>query len=329
MRRFCTILFLLACSISLIPVARAQSGKGSIAGRVTDSSSGALIGAQVTVQPKSASVVSDAQGQFFINDLEPGSYTVTITYVGFQSFTKTVSVTAGQAATVDAKMDVESQNLQVLVTAERASAEAEAVNRELVADNIVQVLPAEVIRSLPNANMADALGRLPSVTIERDEGEGKYVQIRGTEPRLTNTTINGINVPSPESGVRQIKLDAVPADIVESVEINKTLQANMDADGIGGSVNMVTKTAGERPTVNLSGMGGYTPIIGGRGQVETTGTVGQRFGSNKRLGMLIGGSYDWNGRGINDMEPSPDAINNNGAPGAPFYDGADLRNYRY
>jgi outer membrane cobalamin receptor len=73
--------------------------------------------------------------------------------------------------------------------------------------------------------MADALGRLPSVTLERDEGEGKYVQIRGTEPRLTNTTIDGINVPSPESGVRQIKFDAIPADIVESVEISKTLQA--------------------------------------------------------------------------------------------------------
>ncbi|PYU45377.1 MAG: hypothetical protein DMG53_14540 [Acidobacteria bacterium] len=67
-----------------------------------------------------------------------------------------------------------------------------------------------------------------------DEGEGKYVQIRGTEPRLANVTIDGVNTPSPESGVRQIKLDAIPADIVESVEINKTLQANMDPDGIGG-----------------------------------------------------------------------------------------------
>ena len=218
MRRFCTFLFVLACSLSLIPVAQAQTGKGSIAGRVTDSSSGALIGAQVTIQPSGVSVVSDARGQFFINDLEPGSYTVTITYIGFEAFTQTLNVAAGQAASVDAKLDVESQNLKVLVTAERASGEAEAVNRELTADNIVQVLPSEVIRSLPNANMADALGRLPSVTIERDEGEGKYVQIRGTEPRLANLTIDGVNIPSPESGVRQIKLDAIPADIVESVE---------------------------------------------------------------------------------------------------------------
>ncbi len=328
MRSFRSFLFVLVCALSLIPSSQAQSRKGTIAGRVTDSSGGALIGAQATVEPKGVSVVSDARGQFFINDLDPGSYTVTVTYVGFEPFTQTVNVTAGQAASVDAKLDVESQNLKVLVTAERASGEAEAINRELTADNIVQVLPSDVIRSLPNANMADALGRLPSVTIERDEGEGKYVQVRGTEPRLTNTTIDGINVPSPESGVRQIKFDAIPADIVESIEINKTLQANMDGDGIGGSVNLVTKTAGERPTVNLGGMGGYTPILGGRGLVETTGTVGQRFGANKRFGLLIGGSYDWNGRGIDDIEPVPDLATVNGQQGR-IFDSMDIREYKY
>src|SRR2546425_5395285 len=134
-----------------------------------------------------------------------------VPYVSSPPATKTVVVTAGQSANADAKLEVESQNLEVLVTAERASGEAEEVNRQRNADNVVQVLTSDVIRSLPNANMADALGRLPSVTIERDEGEGKYVQVRGTEPRLTNTTIDGINVPSPESGVRQIKFDAIPA----------------------------------------------------------------------------------------------------------------------
>ncbi len=172
-----------------------------------------------------------------------------------------MDVAAGQTVSLDANLAVEAQNLKVLVTADRVSAEAEAINRQRTADNILQVLPYDVIRSLPNANLADALGRLPSVTLERDEGEGKYVQVRGTEPRLTNTTIDGVNVPSPETGVRQIKFDAIPADIVESVEINKTLQANMDGDGIGGSINLVTKTAGERPTVALSGMSGYTPIL--------------------------------------------------------------------
>ena len=311
----------------LVPFAQAQTG--GITGKVTDSGGGILQGAKVTVDPGGIAVVSDAQGGFLVTGLAPGAYTLTISYVGFATSTNSATVTAGQVANADVKLAVASQSQEVLVTAERASGEAEEVNRQLTSDNVLQVLTADVIRSLPNANMADALGRLPSVTLERDEGEGKYVQVRGTEPRLTNATIDGISIPSPENSVRQIKFDAIPADIVESVEINKTLQANMDADGIGGSVNLVTKTAGERPTVNVSGMGGYTPIIGGRGLVETTGTVGQRFGHDKKFGALIGGSYDWNGRGINDQEPAPDAINNNGVPGAPFYDNTDLRNYRY
>src|ERR1043166_8031475 len=279
----------------------AQSDRGAMAGKVTDSSGSVLQGAEISVEPAGAHAVSDAQGQFFVNNLPVGHYTLTVTYVGFTAFRKEIDVLAGRPLTVEAKMELSSVNTEVLVTAERAAGEAEGSQRERSADNLVQVLPADVIRSLPNANLADALGRLPSVTLERDEGEGKYVQVRGTEPRLTNTTIDGMNVPSPESGVRQIKFDAIPADLVESVEINKTLQANMDADGIGGSINLVTKTAGERPTIALSGMGGYMPILGGRGQVESTGTVGQRFGTNKRFGVLIGGSYDWTGRGIDGI----------------------------
>jgi TonB-dependent receptor len=311
-----------------VPATLAQGGKGSVSGRVTDTGGGILQGAQITVDPGGARVVSDLQGQFLVIGLAPGSYTVTISYLGFTTLTKTVTVSAGQVANTDAELAVSSQDSQVLVTAERASGEAEELNRQRAADNVLQVLTSDVIRSLPNANMADALGRLPSVTLERDEGEGKYVQIRGTEPRLTNVSIDGIIVPSPEAGVRQIKLDAIPADIVESVEINKTLQANQDPDGIGGSVNLVTKTAGERPTIAFSGMGGYTPIVNGRGLVETAGTIGQRFGTTKRLGALIGFTYDWNGRGIDDIEPVPDIATK--LPGSPrWFDTIDQREYRY
>ena len=216
------------------PSASAQGGKGSISGRVMDMGNGILQGAQITVDPEGATAVADIQGQFLVVGLNPGRYTVTVTYAGFAPGTKSVTVSNGQVANVEFQLAVESQNSEVLVTAERAAGEAEQVNRQIAADNLVQVLSADVIRSLPNANLADALGRLPSVTLERDEGEGKYVQVRGTEPRLTNVTIDGINVPSPENFGRQIKLDAIPADIVESVEINKTLQANMDADGLPG-----------------------------------------------------------------------------------------------
>jgi len=336
MRTFAGCLLALVGLFLLYPPAHAQTERpaaqerpGGITGKVTDTGGGILQAAKVTVDPGGIEAVTDAQGQFLVTGLAPGTYTVTVTYVGFNALTSSVTVSGAQVAAANAKLTPASQNLEVLVTAERPSAEAEEVNRERNADNVVQVLTADVIRSLPNANMADALGRLPSVTIERDEGEGKYVQVRGTEPRLTNTTIDGINVPSPESGVRQIKFDAIPADIVESVEINKTLQANMDGDGIGGSVNLVTKTAGERPTMNFSGMGGYTPILGGRGNIETTGTMGQRFGASKRFGLLIGGSYDWSGRGIDDIEPVPDIANFGTPTQQRWFTQTDIREYRY
>src|SRR5260370_28297575 len=146
---------------------------------------------------------------------------------------------------------------------ERQHGEIEALNRQLTADNIVQVLPSEVITSLPNTNTADAVGRLPSVSLERDEGEGKYVQIRGTEPRLSNVTVDGVHLPSPEN-VRNVKLDAIPSDLVDSVEVSKTLSANQDGDAIGGSVNLATKTATARTYLSVSGMRGHTPIHSGR-----------------------------------------------------------------
>ncbi len=308
---------------------KSPTDRGSIAGLVTDSTGAVLHGAKIKVEPAKITAVSSEGGAFLVAGLAPGDYMITVSYLAFKDFTKSVTVTAGQTVQVDAVMEVASKSQQVVVTAEVPHGEAEALNRQENADNILQVSPAEVITSLPNANIADAVGRMPSVTLERDEGEGKYIQIRGTEPRLTNVTIDGINVPSPEGGVRQIKLDTVPADLVDSVEINKTLQANQDGDGIGGSVNLVTKTAGEVPTISVFSSVGYTPIDNGRKVTDESGTIGYRLGSQKKLGVLIGGHYDWNGRGIDDIEPVPDALEGPSGALTPYYDSMDLREYVY
>jgi TonB-dependent receptor len=307
---------------------------------VTDSAKAILQGARIELEPKAQPTVSNVQGQFTIADLTPGEYTLTISFVGMASYSKLVTVAAGQVTRVDAELQVASTAESVTVTAKRVHGEAEAINRERTAENILQVLPAEVITSLPNANVADAIGRLPSVTLERDEGEGKYVQIRGTEPRYSNVTIDGVNVPAPESGVRQIKLDVIGSDLVESVEINKTLLANMDGDGIGGSVNLRTKSAEDLPSISLFGLGGYTPILNGRSAEQFGGTVSQRFGRDERLGVLFGGTYHWNGRGIDDIEPAPIATNipctpdtcGSPDPSSPIvgtYNTMDLREYEY
>jgi outer membrane receptor protein involved in Fe transport len=239
----------------------AQGRPGSITGTATSTDQSALPGAQVELYPGNFTSTTNLQGQFVITNIAPGTYTLTITYVGFTQFTKAVEVKEGQSTKVDAVLGVSQKNEVVEVTAGRAYGEAEAVNQTLSSDTLVNILPSNVMISLPNANVADAVGRLPGVTLERDEGEGKYVQIRGTEPRMSNLLIDGFLVPSPEGGVRQVKLDTIPIGQIESIEVNKTFQANMEGNAIGGSVSLVTKSAGERPTVSLYGAGGFTPII--------------------------------------------------------------------
>ena len=303
-----------------------QARSGTVTGTVTDTDNAILPGAQVKLNPSGASVVTNGQGLFTITGVAPGTYQMTTSYLGFSPNTVSVTVPDGQTVKINPALPP-GQTEQVTVTTGRSYGEAEALNEQQNSNNILNVLPANVIQSLPNANIADAVGRLPGVTLERDEGEGKYVQIRGTEPRLSNLTIDGLNVPSPEPGVRQVKLDTIPADLVESVQINKTLQANQEGDAIGGNVNIVTRTANDKPTVSLYGAGGFTPISGNVPVSEFTGTVGKRFGPAKRLGLIFSGSYDYNGRGIEDLEPVPGIAP--GTDSTPFFSTIDLRQYLY
>jgi TonB-dependent receptor len=307
--------------------AAAQARTGAISGTVTDSSQAILPGANVKLDPGNASVVSDSQGQFTITNVVPGTYTVKVDYVGFSPSKASVSVAAGLVARVNVVLNVASESEEVLVTVERAHGEAAAINEIRTSENILNILPAQVITSLPNANIADAVGRLPGVTLERDEGEGKYVQIRGTEPRLSNLTIDGVEVPSPEGGIRQVKLDVVPTEMIDMVQIDKTLQANQDGDAIGGTVNLVTKTAKELPTLSVYGNGGFTPIINTVPVSEVGLTAGERFGAQKRLGVLFSGSYDYNARGINDIEPVPTILP--GTTFTPDYSSIAIREYKF
>ena len=318
-------IFLLCASVVPARHAAAQS-RGIVTGTVVDLGGGAVPSAQLRLEPLGVIGSTNSEGGFTLPEVPAGDYTLTVSYIGFDPVRAPVTISAGQTVVMKLQLKVASASEEVLVTAERPHGEAEAINIMRTSDNILQVLPNEVIRSLPNANVADAIGRLPSVTLYRIEGEGVYVQVRGTEPRLTNITVDGITLPSPEPSVRQVRLDVIPSDLVEAVEINKTLSANQDASGIGGSVNLRTKEAGDRPTLNLFGDGGRTNIENGRGSYDFGGTAGKRFLHDKRLGILFNGAYDYNGRGIDNIQPTLDPRSTFAAP---FYDQNTIRQYRY
>ncbi len=316
----------LAVVVMLCVSAQAQQGKGIVTGTVLDSAGAAVPNAQIKLTPLGITGVSDGQGAFRIPDVPAGHYTVTVNYVGFAPQSSDVTVAADQTMTLSLSLKVSNASEQVLVTAERPHGEAEAINETRNADNLLQVMPSEVIRSLPNANVADAIGRFPSVTLYRIEGEGVYIQVRGTEPRLTNVTVDGITIPAPEPTVRQVRLDVIPSGMVDSIEMSKTLLANMDGNGIGASVNLHTKEAAERPTLSLFGDGGHTNIENGRGSYDFGGTAGKRFGPSKKFGLLGDATFDYNGRGIDNIQPALDPLSTFAIP---FYDNNTIREYRY
>jgi TonB-dependent receptor len=322
---FMAMLVLLALSF-LTSRTYAQSTKGVIAGTVVDSAGAALKGARLELLPLKLVGESNPQGEFILSDVPVGSYMLSVSFIGFQPTETKVDVIAGQTKTIEIKLGVASASENIIVSAERVLGEADSINETRMADNLLQVLPAEMIVSLPNANAADAIGRLPSVTLYRIEGEGVYIQVRGTEPRLTNVTVDGITIPAPEPTVRQVRLDVLPSSLIDAVELNKTLSANMDANGIGGSVNIRTKTAGERPTFDAFMDGGYTNIMNGRGSTAEGVSAGNRFGKSKRFGILLSGAFDFNGRGIDNIQPAIDPLSTFSAP---FYDSNTIREYRY
>ena len=307
-----------------------SSESATISGAIKDPSGAVVPGAQIVLTPTGTTAATDAQGAFAIHNVKPGTYTATVSYVGFGPSVSTVVLTGGQTFTLNVTLSIGGNNEQVTVT-DNLTGDAAAINEQRTSENILNVETDVEIQSLPNANIADALGRMPGVTLQRNEGEGQYVQSRGTEPRLSNTTIDGVVVPGPDPDVRQVDLDTIPADLVGSVAINKTLSADQDGDAIGGSVDLRIKQAtSERPTLFIEGIGGFTPIENTRKVFTVNSSTGMRFGprdktGSHRFGLELGYSYDYNGRGIDDVEPTPDL----GPAGGLIYDELSLREYLY
>src|SRR6266576_3472833 len=285
--------------------ARAQSRIGVLVGSVHDSANVAIAGARVDVVGTAVvGVVTSANGSFRLVNIPAGPRTVVVHRLGFAPDSARVEIAAGGTTVhnfVLAPAAVNLASVVVRASPRMAETKAGALAVEQNAPNIVSALSGDEIRSLPNFNAAEAAGRIPGISLERDEGEGKFVQVRGTEPRLSNVTINGAHVPGTESS-RIAKLDDVPSDLLASIEVSKTLTANMEADAIGGSVNLVTKTPEDAPRGYVAGQYGQT-VLAGRNTYQGGFTYGGRYGQDGRLGFLLGGSADRNNRAIDDIEP--------------------------
>jgi TonB-dependent receptor len=301
-RLLASIAFLFIAPISNIAFAQSD---GSLSGTVRGADGDVEPGAQIHLGTSRLGAVVDSSGRYEVSRIPAGRYTVRVTKLGFAPDSTTIDIADGTVARFDARLVPAAEILGgVVVKAQRlGESQASALERRATAPNVVTVLSGDDIRALPTLNAAEAAGRISGVTTERDEGEGKYVQIRGTEPRLSNVTINGAHVPGTQAGSRIPKLDDIPSDVLAAIEVTKTLTAEQDADAIGGSVNLVTKTPEGAPQGYIASQYGQMPLLS-RNQYQGGFAYGGRFGEEGKLGLLLGGSADRNNRAINDLEPA-------------------------
>src|SRR5262249_37867295 len=154
----------------------------------------------------------------------------TVSYLGFDSATKEVTVMTGVTADLDFTLNPAVVHSSVTVTAqsELLVGQARALNDQENSLNLVNLVASDQIGALPDANAAEATQRIPGIAVQRDQGEGRYVIIRGTEPRLSATTINGERIGTTENTSRQIPLDTIPADLMGAIEITKVLTPDME-----------------------------------------------------------------------------------------------------
>jgi TonB-dependent receptor len=289
----------------LLPLAAGAQAAGTIRGSVADSAGRVVPGALVRLVGVRLGAYVDSTGTYRVSNVPAGRYMVRVSKLGYAIDSSSVDVGSGTIVEHDVRLRPAAAVLgSVVITAQRlGESQAAALDRRQSAPNLVNVLAGDAIRELPNLNAAEAAGRIPGVTTERDEGEGKYVQIRGTEPRLSNVTINGAHVPGTQAGSRIPKLDDIPSDVLAAIEVSKTLTAEQDADAIGGSVNLVTKTPEGAPQGYVAGQYGQMSLLT-RNQFQGGFAYGGRYGERGQLGLLLGGSADRNNRAINDLEPA-------------------------
>ena len=252
-------------------------------------------GALVEIPSLGLKTVTGRNGQFRFQNLQDGTYEIKVTYLGAQ--TKTVDIVVSGQDTLRQNIALQASGgeaiEEVLVVGQGAS-QASALNRQKNARNLVSIVSADSIGQFPDQNVAEALQRLPGVAIQRDQGEGRFVSIRGIDPNLNNVSINGLNVPSPESGVRSVAMDVIPSELVASLEVSKSVTPDMDADSVGGSINVKSLSAFDRAdeAFSITAQTSYAELRE-ENSPKLSGSLSKIFelDGGKRLG--VAGAVSW------------------------------------
>ena len=296
---------------------------GMIIGRVLDENGLALPGASIMLTNlPNVGTSSDGSGDFTLIDVPAGEHVIRISYIGFNTVEQKVAVEAGVFTPLVLNLQSGvTVGEEVVILGDRLMGQAKALNQQYSNNNITNIVAADQIGRFPDSNIGDAMKRIPGITMQYDQGEARFGIIRGTAPALNSYMINGERVPSAEGATRSVQLDLIPADMVQTIEVNKAITPDMDADAIGGSVNLVTRSAPSGLRISGTGSLGYNLIREhaiGQGSL----VLGNRFFSDK-LGVILSGSYHNNTFGSDNIEASWDQDDDGNA----FTEEIEVRKY--
>ncbi|MGN0226016.1 MAG: TonB-dependent receptor [Prevotella sp.] len=276
-----------------------ENNSGLVTGQITDAEKQILPGASIIVEGMHTGVTSDINGFYTIANLKPGTYTLKVSYVGYSPKEMTVTIANGKVLTRDVVLD-EGAELKEVEVLGAFSGQRKAFQMQKAAMGVTNVVSADQVGKFPDSNIGDALKRINGINVQYDQGEARFGQVRGTSADLTSVTVNGNRLPSAEGDTRNVQLDLIPADMIQTIEVNKVVTSDMDGDAIGGEVNLVTKSTPSHRILNFTAGTGYT-WISEKPQLNLGATWGQRF-FNDKFGVMASASYQYAPGGSDNTE---------------------------
>jgi TonB-dependent receptor len=241
---------LLAWALLTSPLAAQDARNGTVAGRIVDAATGAPVrGADIRLTGTDYRTTSNATGDFALR-VPGGTYTAVVSYVGYEEKSAGITVAADGSTRIDFVLGDDVATLEAMVVTGIAQGQARAINQQRAAQNLTNLIASDAFGQFPDKNIADAVKRLPGVNVEREGGnpEGRYVTIRGMNADFNAVSVNGQRVTISNSGgtSRSVPLDVVSTKSAEQIELIKALTPDLDADGIGGAINIRTRTVWDR-----------------------------------------------------------------------------------
>jgi TonB-dependent receptor len=217
---------------------------GTVSGRVTDAATKlALSGARVGVVGTAIQTYADQSGDYVLPNVPSGAQTVIFGYVGYADLVRSVSVGAGRVTALDGVFGSDAIALEKFVITGSAVGTARSINQQRAAATLTNLVAADDIGRFPDQNAAESMQRIPGVALYRDQGEGRFIVVRGIRPDLNSVQLNGVSVATPDRGNRTLPLDVIPSDALGAVEVAKVATPDKEMDGLGGRVDLKTRSA--------------------------------------------------------------------------------------